>query len=496
MLRSKNLFSFIFLLVLIGCTPLSCAKRSPEPEVSTQDDSETLIITAETEDTEQVVQIPNTAETIETVETVVPLPGAAQGASQLGIELHDFGTLQKAEAFGNRWVRYNGLLWSDYQNSSASQFVGDPELEANMIAVSEAGMELILVIRSTPTWAQKYAGYYCGPMAEDYLDDFAAFMGQVVAKYSADPYNVQYFELWNEPDESRESVYSPDAVLGCWGEPDETFFGGAYYGEMLKQVYPAMKEANPNAKVVIGGLLLPCLPGTHPYCNMSRFFAGILEVGGGDYFDYVGFHTYTSYDPGQPNVIQMERNEHWWATSGGQVEGKLGYLKSVMVDHQVEKPILLTETALIDPNNHAVEDPEAFEHAKADYLVWTYSRNIARGMEGTIWYYLDQYGWNKSGLLDRINEPLPAYTAYQFLADTLGDAVYLQDLSLDEGILGFEFAKDDQRVWLLFSEDGGQRYIDTPVGSTTVYTLFGEAESPSLDGRISFTRPTYVIISP
>ena len=239
---------------------------------------------------------------------------AQEEVSTFGVEINQVyskhpyqDSLDKASRANNNWVRYNGLLWSKYQPNNSSEFKVDQKLEANMIATSEAGMEMILIIRSTPSWAQKYPGYFCGPMAEKNLNDFANFMVRVVETYSQPPYNVRYYELWNEQDECRhnENIH-PGGEFGCWGEnSDPTHFGGRYYGKMLKAVYPAVKAAVPEAQIVMGGLLLPCHPGTHTYCNMSNFLKGILvELAGDDgvvseheaMFDYANFHGYTAYN--------------------------------------------------------------------------------------------------------------------------------------------------------------------------------------------------------
>ena len=50
---------------------------------------------------------------------------------------------------------------------------------------------------------------------------------------------------------------------------------------MLKLVYPAIKQANPNAVVLTGGLT-----------DWGEFPKGIYAGGGRDYFDVMNIHTY------------------------------------------------------------------------------------------------------------------------------------------------------------------------------------------------------------
>ena len=80
-------------------------------------------------------------------------------------------------------------------------------------------------------------------------------MHDVVERYGSPPYNVKYWELGNEPDAAWQHIAS-DSVFGCWGDVNAPFYGGQHYGEMLKEVYPQIKSTDPDAHVVVGGLLL------------------------------------------------------------------------------------------------------------------------------------------------------------------------------------------------------------------------------------------------
>src|SRR5690606_32739206 len=127
------------------------------------------------------------------------------------------------------------------------------------IQFSEQKLTPIIVISHTPTWAQQVPGASCGPIKPTALADFAKFMGEMASRYSKPPYNVHYWEIGNEPDVAPEQVPN-DSVFGCWGNMSDPYYGGAYYAEMLKVVYPAIKKADPLAQVVFGGLLLDCDP--------------------------------------------------------------------------------------------------------------------------------------------------------------------------------------------------------------------------------------------
>jgi len=414
----------------------------------------------------------------------------------------------------NYWVHKNGLLWSEVQKDGPVSNWNSPhvtQLDAYLETMHEAGMEVILTIRSTPYWARRN-DQSCGPMEIDYIDEFAQFVGEAVNRYKNELGYVTYFEIWNEPDAPFEYFENiPSSPYGCWGDPYDPsgFFGGGYYGQMLQQVYPALKKASPDAQLVIGGLLLPADPedpfwstwmGDRDwvYSDMSKFFEGILQITtdgtlDAPYFNFVNFHAYTYYGLNM-SAIELERDtfDNFWDNRGGQVEGKLAYLESLMVKYSINKPVILTEAALLGDN--IVDYDPTFEATKADYLVWLYTRNLAKGIYATTWYHLDNYGWRRSGLLDKNNNPLPAYDSFTVLTDMLDGAVY-QDKTpfLGEGILGFEFSSDTN-YWVLFSEDGQTKQIhrdQLPEWYYSVVDLFGNKINFQND-IIYFNRPIYI----
>ena len=96
-----------------------------------------------------------------------------------------------------------------------------------------------------------------------------------------------------------------NSPFGCWGDLDDPYYGGRYYSEMLKVAYPTIITADPNAQVMVGGLLLECDPVNPPEvtsgsgelkdCTSDKFLEGILENDGGEYFDGVSVHAYDFY---------------------------------------------------------------------------------------------------------------------------------------------------------------------------------------------------------
>jgi hypothetical protein len=86
------------------------------------------------------------------------------------------------------------------------------------------------------------------------------------ANYLANAFgqSVNAYEIWNEEDGSP----------GWTGTP-------AQYVSLLAAAYPAIKSANPNATVILGGLAA----NDYPYLQL------LYKAGAGPYFDAVGVHT-------------------------------------------------------------------------------------------------------------------------------------------------------------------------------------------------------------
>lgn len=169
-----------------------------------------------------------------------------------------------ATAAGLTWVRYNGILWPEVETTQGERdwSVLQP-VEQELRTLAEAGLTTVVVVRGAPTWAQQIPGVMCGPITPAALDTFASFLHDLVARYSVAPYNVRYWELGNEPDVA--PAFVPETMpYGCWGDTNDPYYGGGYFAEMLKRAYPAIKQANPHAQVVLGGLALDCDPTLPP----------------------------------------------------------------------------------------------------------------------------------------------------------------------------------------------------------------------------------------
>jgi hypothetical protein len=124
-----------------------------------------------------------------------------------GVEMVTFSDIHgkaKVVEANTSWVRLNGVLWSDVDidgNPDNYQWSKLSSLESQLADAKANNVEVILVVRSTPTYAQK-DGLFCGPIKEVNFKEFANFLSALVNRYKA---QVKYWEIWNEPDAAKDS---------------------------------------------------------------------------------------------------------------------------------------------------------------------------------------------------------------------------------------------------------------------------------------------------
>jgi hypothetical protein len=171
------------------------------------------------------------------------------------------GFQQIAQA-GVGWMRlsWTGVNWALVEPSpGARDWSQLSALDKALLTLSSQGIRPIVTVRGAPGWAQSVPGYECGPVDPSQYGAFAGFMHDLVSRYSASPYNVHDWEMWDEPDIDPELV-NPNSFWGCWGVEGDEDYGGRAYSQMLSAVYPVIKAADPQAQVFVGGLLLFCNP--------------------------------------------------------------------------------------------------------------------------------------------------------------------------------------------------------------------------------------------
>jgi hypothetical protein len=361
------------------------------------------------------------------------------------------------------WVRLNGRVsWRSLQLEEGGPIQWDllVEFEGELRLLRAAGITPIVIVNDFPRWAtddtvrKDGQPTSCGRLLDDKVDEFASFMVQLVNRYKTPEFGVQNWEIGNEPDVDPDYV-PPDNVFGCWGDTSAPYYGGEIYGRMIIHVGAAIKAADPAAKVWIGGLLLGFpSPGPNDEGHQEKFFEGILRSGAAPYFDVVPYHWYPSY--AEQKVLDFDLFDTRWSSWGGGTVGKARFLRQVMQEYGVSKPVFLNETAFGCPYDWAYVDwcqppSVAFFDLQASYVVRAATRAYNAGITGYIWYPINGPALRWWGLLDGTQSPKPVYQAYQLMINHYHNSRLVGPVSYGEGIEAYTFDHGSERLDVLWS---------------------------------------------
>ncbi|HSO27762.1 MAG TPA: hypothetical protein VLS48_06800 [Anaerolineales bacterium] len=459
-MRNKLLFIFCALLVVAAFPGLnSLAALPPQEEAPpAEQPAESDLQTAEV-----TIYIP-------TVINRFPF------VSVFGVEAHSLSGTIEANELGSYWVRRNAILWPEVEPVKGQRnWTALAELEDEFIQSAQQGSEIVMIVRNTPDWAQKFPGSECGPIKESELASFGSFMHDVVRRYSRPPYNVKYWEIGNEPDMP---MNYQDEPYGCWGDMTDPYYGGGYYAEMLKQTYNQIKAADPQAQVMVGGLLLDCDPNNPPIvngvakdCSISKFLEGVLRNGGGDYFDGVSFHSYDYYS----EITGLYGNGNWNEDSqsaGPSFLPRAEYIQGLLDQYNVRGKFLFSsETSMLC----SIDCDEDYELTKAYYVVQLYTQSMVEQLHGAVWYDLNG-GWKQSGLMYSDGTPRPAYYAFQTTRKLLGGLTYKREISAGN-VRGFEFEGAGKLYWVVWSTDAAPHAFDLPNTPLEILDYMGQSQT-------------------
>lgn len=399
-----------------------------------------------------------------------------------GIESADLSASADAiRAHGASWTRRNAAQWRDLEPTpGARNWAAYAALDAELAHASLLNLNTILILRSAPVFARKYPASSCGPVRDDQLPAYGRYVHDVVARYSAFPYKVRYFEIENEPDAP---LHNGEAPYGCWGLVNETYRGGEQFVPALKTAYLAAKQADLSAVVLVGGMLANCDPVNPPAgmdCSWTRFFEGVLRAGGAPYFDGLSFHTYEYYydAPGRWG------NRNWdsdAATTGPVLHAKTAYFKALLARYGVRgKELFDTEVALLC---WTCTVRSAYETDKAWYLAEVMAAGKAEGLSAVLWYSYE--GWLGSGLAGT-----PALSALGASNRFIGTADYVGRISA-AAVTGYKFTHAGQEIWLVRARSGAAT-LTLPTLPAAMFDALGAPLAPTL--QLSLTaQPLYVI---
>ena len=127
--------------------------------------------------------------------------------------------------------------------------------------LSENNIRILGILDYSADWA---ASSWNSPPYND--DDFVNYCRKVVSRYKN---KIKYWEIWNEPDSK------------FYWQPQDNM---KRYSQLLRKVYLCIKEVDPSAQVLMGGL------------TQNGYYAlqDLYRQGGGEYFDIVNMHPFVN----------------------------------------------------------------------------------------------------------------------------------------------------------------------------------------------------------
>jgi hypothetical protein len=164
-----------------------------------------------------------------------------------------------------RWARLS-IQWKAWEPTQGSLAPWEVARTDRAIALTrQSGVHILLDVLNAPAWASPTDTDGLGNVPRDPVA-FGRFMSLVASRYSG---QVDAYEIWNEPDISRFWNGGPNA---------------AQYTALLKAGYAAVKQQDPRALVVSGGLS----------SDYDKYLTAMYRAGARGSFDVLAIHPYST----------------------------------------------------------------------------------------------------------------------------------------------------------------------------------------------------------
>lgn len=198
-----------------------------------------------------------------------------QGGLKFGMNIADLGKAFLVRDLGFGWSK-SFINWGGIEPQRGQFNWADPD---NIVkACNGQNLNIVLRVQWTPDWARPKDSMPSHPPTDP--EDFGRFMSAVASRYKG---QVRAYEIWNEQNINYE-----------WGnrEPNP-----AEYVPLLKAAYEAIKEADPDALVLTGGLSTTGGGGEGAMGDI-KYIEGMYAAGAKGSFDALSTHPYGfGHDP-------------------------------------------------------------------------------------------------------------------------------------------------------------------------------------------------------
>ena len=374
-----------------------------------------------------------------TFAVVAPIDVTTMGDSPFGVMTHfaqgwNTDILPLAARAGLHHVR-DEQYWQDVETTRGTYQFGSG-YQAYMAALANNGLEPLLEltfgnplydhdpVQTATAWA---------PCSDDGRAGYAKYSAAVLGQYGA---QVDTVEVWNE--------YNGGFCAG-----PATGNRAAYYTQMLKAAYTAIKAQNPNVRVLGGAAVLAPQP----------WFEDLFAAGALPYMDAAVIHPYYSVPEDVEKPVQAIQ------ASMAQYNNGAG-----------PKPVWATETSVVDNVNPGRQD-------MARNLIRSLTVMRVNNVERIYWYLLRDYNGINTGLLrsdtDALGRYVPtaAYPAYANLIQQLYRATFVRREITDQRTRFYLFNKNGAELRVLWSTAPPSRLLLRTTQPLTLIDLMGNART-------------------
>ena len=302
------------------------------------------------------------------------------------------------------------------------------------------------------------------------VEAYKKFVESLVERYDGDgvddmlglAYPIKHWEVMNEPDMTPEAI-PPEMAEEIPPEIVAFMFKGDArdYFEILKATYEAVKEADPEAKVLIAA----------PSSLNDRaieLFDEVFSLGGGQYFDIANLH-----------MIAFEKDY------SPETDFGVGQYKQLLASHGLgDKPIWITELQL------GATSPEG-EEKQAEALVKGCVRAFASGVERIRYQPLKVPSpeapepYKAAALIDESGRKKPGYYAFKTLVDLIGRFESVEKL---EGSC-YKFVVEGREVYVVW---GDGRLPQELAGEVCVVDVYGSTSKVDASSIAISDKPLFV----
>jgi len=412
--------------------------------------------------------LPTPTPTNTPVPTGTPTPTPTGSPPSFGVqtlgEITNATARQRIVDAGIRWVRIS-ISWASIEGLQGTY--NWAATDAALGSAVNAGLVPLAEVRTGPQWAvenmpidQSTGKHYdCGPIDAEDLNAWSVFIQALVERYDGDGINdapgspvVQYWEIWNEPDNQLLDA-SCVFVGGCWGGNLDGDSTPDYqeYAEVLRRAYLAAKTANPAAQVIFGSVAYELISQNCFNLDFTNNVLNYLRSNYGSdasfpFFDLMGFHFY-----GNPSLAgNWNPANIIGKAKGSGVNNMAGRpsIQGLLANNGINKPLACTEYGRASSGGDTRDPPET-QQGQSRYVVRGTTQAMTmwpNEMVTAIWYTLvDVPSQKPFGLLETGTlNPKSSWYAYQTTTSELIGGNYARPLA-DTGIEGYVFTMPSGR---------------------------------------------------